>query len=287
MRNFSPIKQTLLAIQHSIGSFLSASFVFCIAMLLASLLSSVDNASNSSSTTWALLIIMPVSSILPVVVLHLAAPDTLRRAKGRMLLWLLVFTLTLTLLARTMLVILGPEGETSTRFEFSYSSWEARCLDFDYISPVIIFSWTIAAVLCLSIGIYIIRSAVASLRRHGTRKQFHLPQILWWGMTISAFGAMWTFIGWFIYFTFLLRDRARNNNKDKEWSFGQVLALATWVPFLVEFAYMWWEEPEDALNGRLMDPYEVVRVSERTRSIELEQTGGDEATARLLHRTTV
>jgi hypothetical protein len=33
--------------QHSTGSFLSASFVFCIAMLLASLLSEVDNNSNA------------------------------------------------------------------------------------------------------------------------------------------------------------------------------------------------------------------------------------------------
>jgi hypothetical protein len=37
------MKRTLLAIQYSAGSFLSASFVFCIAMLLASLLFEIDD----------------------------------------------------------------------------------------------------------------------------------------------------------------------------------------------------------------------------------------------------
>jgi hypothetical protein len=40
-------------------------------------------------------------------------------------------------------------------------------------------------------------------------------------------------------------------------------------------------------NGRLIDPYEVVKVQVRTGNVELEQTGGDEASARLLHCTTI
>ncbi|KAH7075802.1 hypothetical protein BKA63DRAFT_512404 [Paraphoma chrysanthemicola] len=285
MRNLSPVKRTLLAIQHSTGSFLSASFVFCIAMLLASLLAVVDVTSNSRATTWSLLIIMPVSSILPVVVLQLAASDTLRRARGRMVLWILVFTLTLSLISRTSLGILSTDRYD--RFKLDISEWEARCLETNYILQFVVLSWGIAGSVCLSVGIYIISAVVASLRRRKTRNPTHIPRILWWAMIILAFGAMWTLIGWFTYFTFLLRDRARNGNKDAEWSFGQILALSTWVPFVVEFAYLWWEEPEKALNGRLIAPYEVVKVSEETESIELEQTRRDEASARLLHRTTV
>jgi hypothetical protein len=244
MRNVSFMKRTLLAIQHSTGSFLSASFVFCIAMLLASLLSEVDDNSNARGTAWTLLLTMPVSSILPVVVLQLAASDTLRRVKGRMALWSLVFTLNLALLVPTIVAAFDISEEEKSKFKFSYSAWEIKCLDTYYILPMPIISWVIAGSACLSMGFYIIISAVASLRRHGPRKYVHRPGKLWWSMIILAFVAMWTFIGWFMWFAFLVRNSARNSNKDKEWFFRQILALATWAPFTVEFAYTWWEEPE-------------------------------------------
>ena len=66
---------------------------------------------------------------------------------------------------------------------------------------------------------------------------------------------------WLVYLSIRIRSRAGAHNKDSEWTFGQILALATWVPFLAEFAYTWLEESEDALNGRLPAPYEVVVAS--------------------------
>jgi hypothetical protein len=64
---------------------------------------------------------------------------------------------------------------------------------------------------------------------------------------------MWAIIVWFLYKTLQIRKRSGNNNKDYQWVFRQVLALATLVPVLVKFAYVWWEEPEEAMNGRLMN----------------------------------
>lgn len=64
-----------------------------------------------------------------------------------------------------------------------------------------------------------------------------------------------------------------DNNRDNEWSFGQVLALGTWVPVLVQFGYLWWEKPTVALSGRLMAPYEVVEVSKETKGFELTRRG--------------
>lgn len=285
MRNLPLMKRTLLAIQHSAGAFLSASFLFCISMLFASLLSAVDDESNARYTTWALLLIMPNSSTLPVVLLQLAAPDTLRRTKGRMVLWVVVSTLSLTLFVRTIVGISRFEGKS--RFKLEFSAWERRCLNTTFIIPAIILSWVIAGMISMTVGFFIIRSVIASLRRHETRKPVHPRRMVWCAAIILAFCTMWALIGWFIYFTVLLRDRARNSNRDTEWSFGQVLALATWVPFVVEFVYIWWEEPEEALNGRLMDPYEIVKVAGKTESYELEQTGSGEASASLLHSATV
>jgi hypothetical protein len=57
-----------------------------------------------------------------------------------------------------------------------------------------------------------------------------------------------------------------------EWSFGQVLVIATWAPVVVEFAYLWWERPVEALNGQLMDPYEVKEVSKKTEAFETNRS---------------
>jgi hypothetical protein len=94
--------------------------------------------------------------------------------------------------------------------------------------------------------------------------------------SFSLLVAMWVFAGWFIWFAFMLRDRARSSNRDKELSFGQILALATWVPFLVDFAYVWLEGPLDVLNGRLIDPHEAVKAPEKARSSKMGQRGGQE-----------
>jgi hypothetical protein len=187
---------------------------------------------------------MPVSSVLPVVVLQLGTSDTLRRVKGRMALWSLVFVLNLALLIRTIVAAFDISEEEKSKFKFSYSAWEIRYLDTYYILPMLIISWVIAGSVCLSMGFYIIISAVASLPRHGPRKYVYRPGKPWWSMIILAFVAMWTFIGWFMWFAFSVRNSARSSSKYKEWSFGQILALATWAPFIVEFAYIWWEEPE-------------------------------------------
>jgi hypothetical protein len=80
---------------------------------------------------------------------------------------------------------------------------------------------------------------------------------------------MWTSIGIFIQMQRELARTFGEDNKDTEWSFGQVLALATWTPVVVEFTYIWWERPVEALNGRLVAPYEVVEVSNGTEAFEL------------------
>jgi hypothetical protein len=47
--------------------------------------------------------------------------------------------------------------------------------------------------------------------------------------------------------------------------------------FRYRIAYTWWEEPGEALNGRLMDPYEAVKMLRKTGAIELQQAGVEEA----------
>jgi hypothetical protein len=82
---------------------------------------------------------------------------------------------------------------------------------------------------------------------------------------------MWLCLGWFIYFQSYRNGIGGSNNNDTQWSFGQVLAVATWVPVLVEFGYIWWESPVEAMNGWLMDPYEIKDMSKKSEAFELNR----------------
>lgn len=63
-------------------------------------------------------------------------------------------------------------------------------------------------------------------------------------------------------------------NKDHEWTFGQVLALVTWVPVLVDAIYIWNQGPTTALTGQLMEGYKVV-TSSSTPHDTSQETSGD------------
>ena len=45
---------------------------------------------------------------------------------------------------------------------------------------------------------------------------------------------MWTFLGLFQRYRRTIRERTGPAEQDGKWTFGQVLALATWVPVLVD-----------------------------------------------------
>jgi hypothetical protein len=82
---------------------------------------------------------------------------------------------------------------------------------------------------------------------------------------------MWICLGWFMHFQISRNRIGGNDNNDTKWSFGQVLAAATWVPVVVEFVYIWWESLVKALNGWLMDPYEIEDVSRKSEASKLIQ----------------
>ncbi|KAK3899002.1 hypothetical protein C8A05DRAFT_46827 [Staphylotrichum tortipilum] len=63
------------------------------------------------------------------------------------------------------------------------------------------------------------------------------PDMKWgrFGIAFLSWGAMWAFVGLFT----LLRARiimvSGSSNKSNEWNFGQIVALATWVPVIISF----------------------------------------------------
>jgi hypothetical protein len=215
--------------------------------------------------------VLPVSSVLPVVLLQLAASDMLRRVQGRKLLWAIVAILISIILSLNMAFPIGREEYSNEQRKF-----EEHCLLLGRFPEVAIgLGRAIAVFLVLGIGGYLIAPLMPALRhRSSLFWGIRLSRPLWFLAITTAFCAMWLFLGSFIYFqTHLSKVRAYgDDNKDTEWSFGQILALGTWVPFLVEFGYLWWEQPEEALSGRLVDPYEVVKISRKPGVFELKRS---------------
>ncbi|KAI1860195.1 hypothetical protein JX265_010119 [Neoarthrinium moseri] len=71
--------------------------------------------------------------------------------------------------------------------------------------------------------------------------------------------AMWVLIDYFMKYRRSFRAAASDSDKDSEWSFGQVLALAQWAPTILTFI--------DILLRRLKQPYQTVH---ETRDEEME-----------------
>ena len=91
--------------------------------------------------------------------------------------------------------------------------------------------------------------------------------------TLITFLEMWACLAYVAFFRRHFKPREGESNKDYEVSFGQILALMTWVPVMVEFGYIWVMGPLEALTGQLLEPYQVTS----TESAEDEPNGaGDE-----------
>jgi hypothetical protein len=258
-RNVSWISRTLVAVQHSTATFLGASFVFSIAMLLASIVTLAtvreQELEGATLSTRVLATLMPISSVFPVVLLQLAASRMLRRGKGRGALWGLVCMLLIVILC------------LSRAFSLNHDNM-AQCFQFDSMLYVRTFAYFLAGTLVLGILCYfIILSLLRRFReRHLVRK---ICRFLWWASIILAFLSMWACLVWFIQFQIASSKVGVGINRDTEWSFGQILALGTWVPVILEFGYLWWEKPVVAMSGRLMAPYEVVEVSKQNEGFEM------------------
>jgi hypothetical protein len=128
-------------------------------MLSASVISIGQLPASNSLTTWTLTIVMPLSSVFPVLLLHLAASDTLRRSKGKLILWAAIVVLIIVLLARS-LSFLHPDRVYTP----NVSLREGLCIGPASFKPMVIFSWTVAGLLALGISIYICGSGFPIFR---------------------------------------------------------------------------------------------------------------------------
>ncbi|KAI2466880.1 hypothetical protein F4781DRAFT_334440 [Annulohypoxylon bovei var. microspora] len=69
---------------------------------------------------------------------------------------------------------------------------------------------------------------------------------------------MWSMLGLFHCYRDTVNDAAGKDNQNSNWTFGQVLAIATWVPVLVEFVTVLNYGPEEGLGKKISRKYTIV-----------------------------
>jgi len=199
--------------------------------------------------------LMPFTSVLPVILLQAATAGTLRRVKGRGILWFLIAFLVLVVLVLSAVLFAQWEaGAGGTKKDLEMYCFRATSLTY-----MVYFAWSLAGV-----------GVVALCVKSGLRQHPLVQRAAWWLGMLLAFMLMWVCFSWFIYVQYRGRELGTGYS-ERTLSFGQVLALVTWVPVIVEFAYIWWQRPVTALTGRFMVPYEAVEVSEESGAFGLSR----------------
>ncbi|KAI1763370.1 hypothetical protein GGR53DRAFT_497817 [Hypoxylon sp. FL1150] len=81
---------------------------------------------------------------------------------------------------------------------------------------------------------------------------------------------MWTMIGLFHAYRDIVNGAAGEENQNSNWTFGQVLAVATWIPVAVEFLTVLKYGPEQGLSKKLSPKFTVVSATESSLGGEKE-----------------
>ncbi|KAF2643009.1 hypothetical protein P280DRAFT_515450 [Massarina eburnea CBS 473.64] len=262
------VQRSFEAAQESARTFLDTSLVFCIALLLATiktyakLLYDPAPYTKYSAVSSAFLSLF---AIIPAFLLHVATSEELRRVQWRRAVWGLIMSLTAAMVAMYYTLPKSErflEDSDVENAQYSQWNWEGMCAD-----PKLLESYAtcLLVLCCVILGVLIVHGLfVLNLLRMPFLKQASHPRVARVrGSSLYVIGAvcfagMWTVLGLFMYFRYELGKLAGDNDGEHEWSFGQILALATWVPVVVELIGIYWLGAEAGLTGQISKRYTVV-----------------------------
>ncbi|OTA91912.1 hypothetical protein M434DRAFT_396854 [Hypoxylon sp. CO27-5] len=263
----------LSGFEESVSAFLDATLVFAASMLAAAcfrLAQAFFQQSGASSGHWMIyasigsIYMSTFSSLLPLL-LQLMASDVRRH-------WLRIFLWTIILFLNIANEVLFDCFFARVRVYQLRDLIEEIWLS--YCNPTALFAHGITPTLRLA-QILLILNAVFYVTYRACRgktgdtkgwmklKAFWRrakPYVRFLNATICCL-LMWSMLGLFNYYRDLVNNAAGKDNQNSDWTFGQVLAIATWVPVLVEFATVLKYGPEEGLGKKISRKYAVVSNS--------------------------
>lgn len=303
------LHRTRESAQESLREFLDASLIFSLAMVLASIVSSsltlfaVRDQSATVPDPYALArtsLQVPLQSsvlfstfaalftLFPAIALHSSAPASLRRKKWRTFLWALLGALTLAMFALSRvaadqaLAFMSTTQNPTWRDPDGQMTFEYYCLERSYSASVKLSILIFFVAACASGVIYFLMLPVWALH---TVQDTPIAQKLRdaWSVVAAVLATltMWAAFATFYFFRQRIGERSGGTNKDHAWTFGQVVAISTFAPVVIQFAMVWGKGAERALTGSMSVRYRAERVGggpgEKVTYRSLEAEGGDDS----------
>ncbi|KAF2464188.1 uncharacterized protein BDR25DRAFT_319445 [Lindgomyces ingoldianus] len=248
------------AVIDSSAEFLSSMLLFCLAMLVAALHGYATALTTKDGITEAErigLVFMAVFTILPPILVQcLIGP--LRRKRLRIGLWVLICLLATSV---RVLAAVTPSLEIS---ELKYGKGDIQKQNYeDLCAPQAIYLWRALKGFEIIAPVALAFSAVTRMPWLQHFEIFDVYRSLRWKLPAAlSFGGIWVFLAIFSAYRQEQGQVSGASNKERAWGFGQVLALATWAPAIVDFVYIFLFGSERGLQGRMPENFKVVKIVE-------------------------
>ncbi|KAK0752988.1 hypothetical protein B0T18DRAFT_423617 [Schizothecium vesticola] len=258
------------AMSGSLDEFLNSAIVFALSMLAASIFeNSISTLTHGDETTvyaTLLSVLLPLFTVFPVAILQATARGTLRRSKLRAAIWLLMIVLIMVVcvVAMTTFKYLthteNGDFYTTLTSQQNFERWCAPTEKEFSVRPAFF-----AGALTLAFGsifwFVVVRThrLFIGIPAFGPHRVLNTIREVWW-LVVAGLNliGMWTYLVLFTEYRRLIVQRAGYSQQDTRWSVGQVLALFTWAPVLVDFLYILILGPKKGLEGRISNQWDIV-----------------------------
>ncbi|KAJ9134289.1 C6 zinc finger domain containing protein [Pleurostoma richardsiae] len=282
------------AFEESLNTFIDAALLFAISMLVAATYrhgSSIIHPDKTHSI-YGLINSTYVSAFVefPPLLLQIVAQN-LRRRRIRLFLWFLVIIFSLTVagiffnLRESYSRVAKLLDRDSATTELIWADQCAPGALEQKIETVLTVAQTILGV-NISWWLYCARPSSfhhplkSKLPGYGALRRTRAAVSPWVqpinGIVCCAM--MWVLLGMFTRFRLAVFDAMGLSNQDGQWSFGQVLSLATWVPVALDLATIRLYGAKAGLEGKVSQHYNIVAAPEKDEyeSAEMQAPGEQE-----------
>ncbi|KAI0829173.1 hypothetical protein F5Y06DRAFT_220947 [Hypoxylon sp. FL0890] len=259
----------LSGFEESVSTFVDATLVFAVSMLAAAcfrLAQAFFQEYGISNGHWMIyasigsIYMSTFSSLLPLL-LQLVATDV-RRHWLRLVLWTLILVLNIANEVLFDCFFAKVEARLQDLVEVI---WLAFCNPVELLLNGLIPTLRLAQILLLTNAVYyvIYRSCrdktgdTEIWRKLKALWQIAIPYLHFLNVAACCV-LLWSMIGVFSYYRDRVNDAAGKDNQNSDWTFGQVLAVATWVPVFVEFGTVLKYGPEEGLGKKISRKYTVI-----------------------------
>ncbi|KAH7067802.1 hypothetical protein FB567DRAFT_585377 [Paraphoma chrysanthemicola] len=110
-------------------------------------------------------------------------------------------------------------------------------------------------------------------------RRFHWAKVLrsaiWVITAILSFISMWTLLSIFSAYRWSQSIHSGASNKERAWGFGQILALAQWIPSMADFVFIFFYGSEAGLQAHMPTTHHVRQVSTHNDHVMLTDSATD------------